>query len=156
MDLCPEIHPRKNGHESSACLAELLFTQMSSTCGHAEGCQHHQEWVMSNFFFTATWPLHFICLSQICCSLICTENGLIGLCWKAGHGSLVGLAPGVERCLWSNRSAEQQQQDFKRAGWGGDNFQSWVCHKKINIHYPYSHIVYISDALIQKSRTYSQ
>lgn len=75
------------------------------------------------FFYSPLAVLNSICLSQICCSLICAENRFIGLYWKGGHGSLVGLAPGLGRCLWTSRSAEQQQQDWE--SWVG----RWQCSK---------------------------
>lgn len=83
----------------------------------------------------------------MCCSLICAENRFIGLYWKAGHGNLVGLAPGVGRWLWSSRSAEQQQQDLGELGGEVTMFQIEFVTKE-NIQYPYSHIVYISDAFV--------
>lgn len=123
MYLCPGMDPRKNGHEASAYSAEFVCP-VSSACSHAEGCEHHQERVMSDFFVSSPLAiLHSICLAHICCSHLCRKQ----LHRKAVHGNLVGLAPEEGRCPWSSRSA--QQQSLGELGWGGDSVQSRVCHK---------------------------
>lgn len=123
------------------------YRRMSAAAG--------MSYVRLFFFYSPLAILHSICLSQMCCSLICAENRFIGLYWKAGHGNLVGLAPGVGRWLWSSRSAEQQQQDLGELGGEVTMFQVEFVTKE-NIQYPYSHIVYISDAFVWESWRYSQ
>lgn len=153
MYLCPEMSPRTNGHEASASLAGVLFTQMSSWPCRRMSASPGTSCVRPFVFYSPLAIFYSICLSQIGCSLICAENRFIGLCWKAGRGNLVGLAPGVGRCLWSSRSAEQQ--DLGELGRQVTMLRVEFVTKE-NIHYPYSHIGYVSDAFIWKSWRYSQ
>lgn len=84
------MDPRKAGNEmSKAYWAELLLTHTSPTCSCVKGCWHLGEWIMwhtSFFFCLLSYTDIPVCLSQICCPLICAEKGAIGLHWKQTSG----------------------------------------------------------------------
>lgn len=75
---CPEMDPRKNGHEASAYLAEFLFSRMSSWPGRRMSASPGLSHVKTFFFFSPLAILYSTYLSQMCCSLICAENRFIG------------------------------------------------------------------------------
>lgn len=134
------MDPRKTGNEmSDAFLAELLFTQISPTCSHANSCQHHWEWVMLCFFHLLSRTGIPICLSQPCCPLVCAESRLKGLPWKkAGHGKHCGLSTWDGECV--SKSAEWWQQDLRGLGGEMTMFQvEFVTNE--NIIYPYSQMI---------------
>lgn len=132
MYLCPEMGPRKTGHQESAYLAEFVYPdefnlwllrRMSASPGMS-----YVSFLV--FFFTALRPY---CIPSAYHKLLLSH-----LCRKQVHRAVLESRPWKPCGLrsWSGEVPVEQQicraaaARFGRAGWGGDNVQSRVCHKR--------------------------